>query len=442
MIRAKTAVFAALAAFAFSGAAKAQTAPPLQLPQLDAHWQTTFVDQFHPAFRSPYQGQNSLNHGARGDETFDATLYLGAKLWPGAEAWINPELDQGFGLSNTLGLAGFPSGEAYKVGKAHLYYRTQRLFLRQTVNLSGARHAVDPDLNVMAGQAADHRLVFTVGKFSVADVFDASAVAHDPRNDFMNWSIVDAGTFDYAADAWGYTPGAAVELYWKPWAARLALMDLSNVPNSTRWDTHFGQMQLIAELERDWTVKDLAGSVRLTGYVSRGRMGKFSDAIAEAALTHQPANIAAVRRYASRPGLSLLVDQQLTADIAAFARGGWADPHYESYEFADIDRTLAVGVSVKGGAWGRADHTLGAALAINHIGGAHQAFLNAGGLGILVGDGKLPHPGDERDLELYYKVPAGKFAAVSFDYQLSDNPGYNRDRGPVSILGLRLHFQR
>lgn len=417
-------------------------AAPLALPQLDWHWQATLVDQFHPAFRSPYQGANSLNRGARGNETFDFTLYLGARVWPGAELWVNPEIDQGFGLSNTLGMAGFPSGEAYKVGKAHPYYRTPRLFLRQTINLGGESHEVDRDLNVMAGKQSDERLVFTIGKFAVPDIFDASSVAHDPRNDFMNWAIVDAGTFDYAADAWGYIPGVAAELYWKPWAARLAVMDMSNVPNSTRWDTHLGQIQFIAELERDWTVKDLPGSVRVTGYVSRGRMGKFSDAVAAAALSGQPADIAAVRRYANRPGLSVSVDQQLTADVSAFARMGVADPRHESFEFTDIDSTLSGGVAVKGKAWGQPDHTLGAAAVINRIGVQHRAFLNAGGLGVTVGDGKLPHYGDERDIELYYKIPVAKIAAVSLDYQYSNNPAYNRDRGPVSILGVRLHIQR
>jgi high affinity Mn2+ porin len=455
--RAKTALVALATTFIFAVAAQAETAPApsqpkvdqtrfdlakLDLPEIDFHWQATFVDQFHPAFRSPYQGANSLNRGARGNETFDATLYLGVRPWAGAELWINPEIDQGFGLSNTLGVAGFPSGEAYKVGKAHTYYRTPRMFLRQTVNLGGESQAVDADLNIMAGKQTDNRLVFTVGKFSVPDIFDISSVAHDPRNDFMNWSIVDAGSFDYAADAWGYTPGAAAELYWKPWAARVAVMDMSNVPNSTRWDTHLGQVQFIAELERDWTVKDMAGSVRLTGYVSRGRMGKFTDAVAEAALSGQPADTAVVRRYANRPGFSVAVDQQLTTDVTAFARMGAADPRHETFEFTDIDSTASAGVSVKGKAWGRADDTFGVAGVVNRIGVAHRGYLNAGGLGVTVGDGKLPHYGDERDLEAYYKVTVAKGAAVSLDYQYIDNPAYNRDRGPVSILGVRLHWQK
>lgn len=418
------------------------SAPQSSFPEWDVHAQATFVDQFHPAFRAPYEGPNSLNRGARGNETFDATLYLGVRPWAGAELWVDPELDQGFGLSNTLGVAGFPSGEAYKIGKPHLYYRTQRIFLRQTVNLGGETHEVDADLNVMAGKQADNRLVFTVGKFSVGDVFDASSVAHDPRNDFLNWAVIDAGTLDYAADAWGYTPGAAVEWYAKPWVARVALMDLSNVPNSSRWDTHFDQLQLIAEVERDWTVKDLAGDARVTAYASHGRMGRYSDALALGAATSAAPSTGLVRKYHTRPGVSLLVDQQLSPEVTAFARAGWADAHYEPYEFADIDTTVSGGLSAKGKAWGRADDTLGVAAVINHIGGAHRRYLGAGGLGILIGDGKLPHYGDERIMEAYYKVPVAKGWAASLDFQVIDNPAYNRDRGPVAAFGLRLHWQK
>src|SRR5690348_5359857 len=77
------------------------------------HAQTTFVEQYHPAFHAPYSGPNSFGPQSVGRETFDATLYAGVRLWDGGEAYVDPEIDQGFGLSNTLGVAGFVSGEAY-----------------------------------------------------------------------------------------------------------------------------------------------------------------------------------------------------------------------------------------------------------------------------------------------------------------------------------------
>jgi high affinity Mn2+ porin len=179
------------------------------------HGQATYLNQYDPPFRAPYGGQNSLAPNIS-RETADATLYAGMRLWKGAEAWINPEIDQGFGLSGSVGVAGFPSSEAYKVGANDPYLRLQRAFVRQTIDLGGEVQKVDAGLNQFSGSQTSDRLVFTVGKVGVVDIFDTNKYAHDPRGDFMNWSIVDTGTFDYAADAWGYTVGAAAEWYQGP----------------------------------------------------------------------------------------------------------------------------------------------------------------------------------------------------------------------------------
>ena len=180
------------------------------------HGQTTYVHQYAFPFRAPYAGPNSLVPN-QGRQTWDVTLYAGLRLWSGAEVWINPEIDQGFGLSNTLGAAGFTSGEAYKVGASVPYTRLPRYFLRQTVNLGGATEKIEPDLNQFGGSQSANRLVFTVGKLAVPDIFDTNKFAHDPRKDFLNWALLDTGSFDYAADAWGYTYGAAAEWYQGPW---------------------------------------------------------------------------------------------------------------------------------------------------------------------------------------------------------------------------------
>jgi high affinity Mn2+ porin len=221
------------------------------------------VDQATLPFRLPYRGANSLDSGV-GRETVDATLYAGLSLWRGAELWINPEIDQGFGLSGTLGAAGFPSGEAYKVGKRDPYMRLQRLFVRQTIDLGGDSEVVAADLNQLAGKRSADRLVITVGKISVPDIFDANTYAHDPRHDFLNWSILDTGTFDYAADAWGYTVGAAGEWYPGPWTVRLGLFDLSDVPNSATLDQRFGQFQTDAEVERRYQLGGQPGAIKIT----------------------------------------------------------------------------------------------------------------------------------------------------------------------------------
>jgi high affinity Mn2+ porin len=403
------------------------------------HGQATYVNQYSAPFRTPYGGPNSLD-GNIGRETSDVTLYAGVRLWQGAEAWINPEIDQGFGLSSTLGAAGFPSGEAYKAGADYPYTRIHRAFLRQTINLGGEVEKLDAGLNQFSGSQTADRLVFTVGKIGVGDVFDTNKYAHDPRTDFLNWSLIDTGTFDYAADAWGYSIGAAAEWYQGPWTLRGGVFDMSITPNSTHLDSRFAQVQWVGEVERRYAIGDQPGKVAVTGFLTRGGMGSFQDAIDLAAINGGPADITAVRHYQSRPGIGINLEQQLVANVGFFARAGWADGTKEPYEFTDIDRTVAAGFLVSGRQWGRDDDTLGVAGVVNGISNVHQAFLNAGGLGILVGDGQLPHPGNEQILETFYSFPVFS-TKLTLDYQLIVNPAYNRDRGPVSVFGVRVHSQ-
>jgi high affinity Mn2+ porin len=411
----------------------------LETDRFAFHAQATYVNQYDPPFLAPYRGTNSLAPNI-GRETADFTVYAGVRLWKGAEAWITPEIDQGFGLSGSVGAAGFPSGEAYKVGADYPYTRLQRAFLRQTIDLGGEVQKVDAGLTQFSGTQTSDRLVFTVGKIGVVDIFDNNKYAHDPRGDFLNWTILDTGTFDYAADAWAYSVGAAAEWYQGQWTVRGGIFDLSIAPNTTMLDSRFEQFQWVGEIERRYTIWDQPGKLAVTGFLTRGRMGSFQDAIQLAALTGGPADIAAARQYQSRGGISMNMEQQLIPNVGFFARAGIADGNKEPYEFTDVDRTVAAGLSVSGKQWGRDDDTFGLAGVINGISPVHQAFLNAGGLGILVGDGMLPNPGSEKILETYYSFPV--FASkVTLDYQLIVNPAYNRDRGPVSVLGIRLHSQ-
>ena len=411
----------------------------LDLDWFVLHGQTTVVQESAPPFHSPYRGQNSLIPN-QGRETWDATLFAGFKLWKGAELWINPEIDQGFGLSGSVGVAGFPTGTAFKVGASVPYARIPRAFVRQTIDLGGETQKLVPGINQFAGsQTADH-VVITVGKFGVADIFDVNKYAHDPRNDFLNWAILDAGSFDYAADAWGFTYGAAVEWYQGNWTLRAGLFDMSIVPNSTDLDPTFKQFQWIGEIERRYQLGGQPGKAAVTAFLIRGRMGRFEDAIDLAQVTGGPADITAVRRYTSRSGVAANIEQQVSDDLGLFARAGVANGNIEPYEYTDIDRTATAGFALSGKRWGRPDDTFGFAGILNRISGVHEAFLNAGGLGILVGDGILPHPGPEQIIEAYYSLPLFAWR-LTVDYQFIVNPAYNRDRGPVSVIGTRLHAQ-
>jgi high affinity Mn2+ porin len=404
------------------------------------HGQFTYIEQDTSGFNAPYRGINSLSPN-KGAQTTDATLYLGARPWSGAEAWINGELEQGFGLDNTTGAAGFPSGEAYKVGKNQPYLRLQRAFVRQTFDLGGSSRQVEAAANQLGGARSEDRVVLWLGKFSVVDVFDTNQYAHDARADFLNWTAIDTGTFDYAADAWGYTAGAAVEWYRHAWAWRAGLFDLSDVPNSVHLDPGFHEFQTDLELEHRHQFGDRSGRLLLTLFRNRARMGLLDQAVQNAQNSAMPVDIASVRSYRSRFGASLSVEQQIGSELGAFIRVGKAGGNVEAYEFTDVDRTLAAGVSLAGPSWHRPDDTVGLAAIRNGISAARENYLNAGGLGILVGDGKLPRAGPEQIIETYYSAAVWKFLHLSLDYQWIAHPAYNRDRGPVSVVAVRLHAQ-
>ena len=408
----------------------------LEFDKFALHGQFTFVEQYVPPFRAPYHGQNSLDRNA-GREGWDVTYFAGVRLWQGAEFWIDPEIDQGFGLSNTEGVAGFPSGASFKVGSSVPYARVQRAFVRQTINLGGSVQKVEADQNQFAGSNTTDRLVITIGKFSMSDVFDQNKYAQNPRKDFMNWALIDTGSFDYAADAWGYTYGMAAEWYQGDWTLRGGLAGAPREPNSIDLDTTFRQFQWLGEIERRYELWSHPGKIALTGFITRARLGAFQDAIQLAQMTGGPADIAAVRQYRSRSGLGINLEQEITSDLGVFARAGFASGDVESDAYTDIDRALAAGLSLKGKQWGRPDDTFGFAGMVNGISKVRQQFLNAGGLGILVGDGMLPHPGPEQIVETYYAFPL-LAATVTLDYQFIVNPAYNRDRGPVSVIGARL----
>nr|WP_315381617.1 carbohydrate porin [uncultured Sphingomonas sp.] len=432
----KSAAAAASLFFLLPVAAQAQDTGD---PQTFAvHGQGTMVVQGAGGFDDPYRGPNSLAP-KQVRETIDVTLYAGVRPWAGGELWVNPEIDQGFGLSNTLGVAGFPSAEAYKVGKDEPYLRLQRLFFRQTIGLGGETSAVAPAMNVLGGTQRANRLVLTLGKFGVGDVFDTNRYAHDPRGDFLNWSAVDTGSFDYSADAWGYSTGVAAEWYQGAWTLRAGLFNLSKVPNGETLERDFRQYQVDVEVEHRHMLGGQPGAIRVTAFRNRGQFGRFDDALALAAAQGQAADTALVRQRTTRMGLGVNAEQAVTSTLGLFARAGLADGSIEPYDFTDIDRTAQLGASLNGVGWGRANDRIGLVGIVNGISRAHQRYLDAGGLGVLVGDGTLPHPGSEAIAEAYYDWQPRKGFDVTLDYQFIANPGYNRDRGPANIFAVRFH---
>jgi high affinity Mn2+ porin len=435
---------ASFAAPSATSPAAAASAPAEEQPAAPEAWavhgQITNVTQGHPTFTAPYSGPNSLRPDGRTEETTDATLYVGVRVWKGAELWLTPEVDQGRGLDNTVGVAGFPSGEAYKVGSNTPYLRLPRAFIRQTIELGGDIRQVLPAATQLAGTGTADALTITMGKFGVTDIFDTNTYAHDPRGDFLNWSTIDTGTFDYAADAWGFTYGVAAEWSQGSRTLRGGAFQLSREPNGKITGVDFSQFMLVAEFEQRYEGVGPGGKVKLLGFLNRGRMARYRDAVELAAAQGGTPDVAAVRKYASRPGLAVNIEHALTTEVGAFVRAGVNDGTKEAYEFTEINRTLSAGVSIQGTRWGRADDTLGIAGVANGLSGDARAYFAAGGTGILIGDGRLNY-GAEKIVELFYSIHLNEHVAFALDYQHVNNPAYNRDRGPVSIYAIRAHAE-
>ena len=420
----------------------AETAADLPSPDIlpqnwSWHVQNTDIVQATPGFPAQYSGPESLNDMGEIQHTLSFDVLAGARLWSGAEAHVDGLMWQGFGLSKTLGIEGFPNGEAFRLGTRDPKAIITRLFIRQTINLGGDSEAIEDDELNLAGRRDVSRLTLTLGKISVKDIFDNNTYANDPRTQFMNWALMANEAWDYPADSLGYMTGFAAELNEPGWAVRYGFFQMPPVSNGMGDDHHYLKAWgMVTEFERNYSVASHPGAVRLLVFDNRAHMGSYQAALDS---PERPADITATRAYRHKYGAGINVEQELTKNVGVFSRLGWSDGRNEAWTFADVDRTATLGLSVKGEVWGRAGDTLGLAGVINAISSVHREFLTAGGTGILAGDGALNY-GTERDLETYYDFRVSDHLRVALDYQFVANPAYNRDRGPVSIFAVRLHW--
>ena len=402
----------------------------------EIHGQSTFLAQGHPSFRALYTGPNSLTPAPQLQDTWSNSLFLNARLWNGGQVYYNPELLQGFGLDNTVGLGGFSNGEAQKSNFPYPHYNTSRLFLRQTFGFGGEQEDLYGGQLQLAGRADISRLTLQVGKFSVLDVFDGNAYAKDTRRDFMNWSIWAPGAFDYAADKLGLTYGITAELNQKQWALRGGYFLMDAESNSNNFDTKvFRRGEYAIELETRYSLFSQPGRLRTIAWINSANSGSYRDTLNDPALN---LDIAQTRTGRTKYGYVINLEQALTADIGLFGRWSWNDGKTEIMSFTDIDSSLSLGTSIRGTGWGRPDDVIGIAGATNALSTDHRDFLAAGGLGPLVGDGQLNYR-RERIFETYYAFALTKAITLTADYQFITNPAYNADRGPVSIVSGRLH---
>lgn len=432
----------ALSASVPAGAQAAGSGTVVPQENWNAKFQSTYVWQRKPGFHAPYSGAMSLRPEKERSYSLTATASFGFRPWEGGEAYLDLEGAQGIALSHLAGLGGPTNGELAKTSGAQFRMYRARAYLRQTWNRGGQLEAVESGAGQLAGMVDRRRTVLTVGNLAVIDMFDDNAYNHDPRTQFMNWSMMTYGAYDYAADARGYSWGAVLEWYHDDWAVRFGRFVQPKEPNGQPLDyrifKHYGDQ---LEIEHAHTIAGRPGKLRALVFRNHAVMSRYDDATRLGAQTGEVPDLNQVRHGAqSKHGFGLNLEQALSDDVGLFARASWADGKTEIYAFTEIDRSLSGGLLIRGRSWGRAQDHLGLGLARNFLSPEHRNYLAAGGMGPFIGDGRLNYR-PEMVMEAFYSVGIAKHSSITFDWQHIRNPAYNADRGPVNALAVRLHTE-
>jgi len=355
------------------------------------------------------------------------------------ELVFNPEIAGGKGFGQVTGVAGFPNGEIPRVGSATPTPYVARAYLKNTWRLCTGSEPVDGGANQLREDQPACRFTLVNGRFAITDFFDGNTYSHDPRRQFMNWSLMSNGAWDYPADVRGYSVGSVQELAMRGWSVRSAVVLEPTEANGGTFDTRLAKNRgLAVEWEHRHKPAGHAGVWRVLGFLNRERAGTFRDAI----LPDGTTDLASTRRPGTKKyGFGVNVEQEIAGDIGAFGRYGWSDGKTEAWAFTQIDRSVSGGVSLQGRLWKRAGDGAGVAAVRNYLSGDDRRFLAAGGMGFNLGDGRLNYA-PESIVEAYYAWRAMRDWTVTLDYQRIANPAYNRDRGPVSVGTLRVHWER
>ena len=415
---------------AFQALAEEEEGRPVEM-----HLQSTYLGQLKPSFRSPYAGPKSLGAARANSYSFTSTAFIGFRAPRALELYVNPEATVGVPFSQLQGTAGFTNGELARTSGPDPILYAARVFLRKTWNLAGELEDQASEQNQVKTKYAAERFVLTAGTISVLDVFDAVDYSRDARTQFMNWSSLTYGAWDFPADARGYTRGVAAEYISPRFSVRAGRFALPRESNGLQLDNrlgaHFGD---VAEAELPFKLAGRDAALRLMAFRNRAVVGGFADAIAAGGVP----DLANVRRLQSKSGVGAGVQAELAENVGGYVRAAWNDGKTETYAFTEIDRSVSAGVLAKGERWSRPGDSAGVALYVNGLGRAHRDYLAAGGQGFFLGDGRLNYA-SERIAELFYSVHLGGRAWLSGGYQRIANPGYNHDRGPANFYGLRFH---
>jgi high affinity Mn2+ porin len=418
--------------------------PHLENDRLWLSGQANFVSQWHPAFHSPYQGPNSLSPQAQDATSRVLTLYTGLRLTDSTELLCDVQETGGHGIGEALGVAGFPNLDVVRNPLLSKAPYVARLMWHQVISLSKETAGSERTAYSLFSRLPERRLELRFGKMSLVDFFDLNTYGSDSNFQFMNWAVDNNGAYDYAADTRGFTFVAMMEYHDGRWAVRFAEGLMPKVANGIHLDAEVSRART-ENLEFELHGKVLRkqeGVIRFLGFVNHANMGSYREAIDNflAGVTPKPEITAHPLQTTIKYGFGVNFEQPLNDWIGIFGRWGWNEGQHESFAYSEIDQTTQIGAGGNGKLWRRKYDRAGLVFVSNGISRDHQEYLALGGTGFLLGDGRLNY-GRENIFEAYYTAHAWRGIYPSFGLQHINNPGYNRDRGPVLVPTLRLHLE-
>ncbi len=403
------------------------------------------VYQNVPAFSSPYVGPNSFRttDGKGSDFTQTYGVYLGSQLAPTLQAYLDLEYFRGFGVSDGTGLGGYINGDVIRAGSSNLPKDpyVARLYIRYIIPLSSETEKVERGMDQLPGEQPVSRWEVKAGKITLTDDFDLNRYANNNRIQFLNYDFLYNTAWDYASDTRGYSYGFVTALVQPRWKLAFAVFMEPKTANGAAFDL-FDTRQLGYNLELTLKPNDAGTVVRLLSYFNKSRTGSYNEALELGRATSTTPDLLLVERFGgTKYGFGLNFEQPLADDgeTGMFGRIGWNDGVHETWTYTESDRHASLGAQVSGAHWGRREDRFGIAYGMNGLSTPHKDYLTAGGVGILLGDGKLNY-GLEKVFETYYRIQLGQYAQLSPDFQYIQNPGYNRDRGPAEVYSLRLRL--
>jgi len=416
-------------------------------PETDRWWisgQANIISQWHPAFHSPYQGPRSLPPQAQDATSRVLTLFTGVRLTNTMELLCDVQETGGHGIGEAVGLGGVTNLDIVRNPDLSKAPYIARLMWHQIIPLSGERAASERTPYSLFSSLPVRRVEIRFGKFSMADFFDSNTYGTDTSFQFMNWTVDNNGAYDYAADTRGFTFAAMIEYHDRRWAARFAEALMPKVANGIHLDADLGRAHSENfEFELQGTVlRHEEGIIRFLAFSNYANMGNYREAVDHflAGLTPKPDITGHPLRTTLKYGFGMNFEQPLNSWMGVFGRWGWNEGRHESFAYTEVDQTMEFGAGASGRRWHRNFDRAGIVFVSNGISRDHQEYLKLGGTGFLLGDGRLTY-GRENIIESYYTLHVWRGIYPSVGLQHINNPGYNRDRGPVLVTTLRLHVE-